>query len=332
MFFHVGPSIVPGVGWNTFQDDLASELKMKHPKPLQGTGKLKDFKLHLHVDPNVPPVAPKSRRVSFALREKVSAKIDELRREDNIERLESPTTWASPVVVAPKPSEEIRLCVDMRRASEAIVRERLLMPTVDEVLEELNGCTVFSKLDLRWEFHKIELHVNSRDITTFIIHEGVFRYERLNFGVSVAPEKYQHVIRQAKAGTEGVVNFVDDVICHGKIVLEHEQRLHKLLAKLEENNLTFNGEKCNFRMNKIVFMGILLSQHSVGPTEEKEWAVKDASRPTTPSQVRSFLGLVGFSSRFISDFACIAEPLRALTRNGVNFEWTEVQEKKLSKQ
>ena len=92
MFFHVGPSIVPGVGWNTFQDDLASELKMKHPKPLQGTGKLKDFKLHLHVDPNVPPVALKLRRVSFALREKVSAKIDELRREDNIERLEGPTT------------------------------------------------------------------------------------------------------------------------------------------------------------------------------------------------------------------------------------------------
>ena len=109
MFFHVGPNIVPGVGWNTFQDDLASELKMKHPKPLQGTGKLKDFKLHLYVDPNVPPVAPKLRRVSFALREKVSAKIDELRREDNIERLEGPTTWASPVVVAPKPSEEIRL-------------------------------------------------------------------------------------------------------------------------------------------------------------------------------------------------------------------------------
>ena len=93
-------------------------------------------------------MAQKSRRVSFALRGNVCAKIDELRREDNIERLEAPTTCASPVVVAPKPSEEIRLCVEMRRASEEIVRKRLPMPTVDEVLEELNGCTVFSKLDL----------------------------------------------------------------------------------------------------------------------------------------------------------------------------------------
>ena len=164
MFFHVVPNMVLGVGWNTVQDDLASELKMKHPKPFQETGKLKDFKLHLHVDPNVPPVAQKSRRVSFALRGNVCAKIDELRREDNIERLEGPTTWASSVVVAAKPSEEIRLCVDMRRASEEIVRKRLPMPTVDEVLEELNGCTVFSKLDLRWGFHKIELHEDSRDI------------------------------------------------------------------------------------------------------------------------------------------------------------------------
>ena len=74
-------------------------------------------------------------------------------------------------------------------------------------------------------------------------------------------------------------------------------------------------------------MGILLSQNGVGPMEEKVRATKEASRPTTPSEVRSFLGLVGFCSRFIPDFATIAEPLRALTRNGVEFEWTNVQEK-----
>ena len=103
--------------------------------------------------------------------------------------------------------------------------------------------------------------------------------------------------------------------------------MHKLLAKLEEKNLTLNSEKCTFRMNKIVFMGILLSQHGVGPTEEKVQAVKEASHSITPSEVRSFLGLVGFSSRFIPDFTTIAEPLRALTRNEVKIEWTKVQEK-----
>ena len=104
-----------------------------------GVGKFKDFELKLLVDPNVPPVEQKLRRVPFALQAKVRAKIDELLERDIIERVEGPTTWASPVVVAPKPSGEIRLCVDMHQANEAIIRERLPIPTVDEVLEKLNG-------------------------------------------------------------------------------------------------------------------------------------------------------------------------------------------------
>ena len=81
--------------------------------------------------------------------------------------MERPTTWISPVAVTPKPSGYIRLCVDMRRASEAIVLEMLPIPTVDEVLECLNGSTVFSNLDLRWGFHQIELEDYSRDIISF---------------------------------------------------------------------------------------------------------------------------------------------------------------------
>ena len=110
-------------------------------------------------------------------------------------------------------------------------------------------------------------------------------------------------------------------------MLELDQRLYKFLAKLEGKNLTLNVEKCFFRMNKIVFMAILLPQHGVGPTEEKVRAVKEASRPSTSSDVSSLLGLVGFSSRFIPDFATIAEPLRALTRNGVKFKLAEVNKK-----
>jgi len=164
-----------------------------------GVGKLKDFELKLHVD----PVAQKLRRVPFALRDKVKAKIDELLEGDIIERVEGPTLWASPVVVAPKPSGEIRLSVDMRRANQAIIRERLPIPTVDEVLEELNGSTVFSKLYLRHGFHQVELHAEPRDITTFITHGDLFRFERLSFGVNAAPEKYQHVISQVMEGRWG---------------------------------------------------------------------------------------------------------------------------------
>ena len=108
------------------------------------------------------------------------------------------------------------------------------------MIEELNGSTVFSKLDLRCGFNQIELHEDWRDITTFITHEGLFRYKRLSFGVNAAPEKFQHVIRQIIADVEEVVNIADDLIVHGKTISEHDQNLHKLLAKLEEKNLALS--------------------------------------------------------------------------------------------
>ena len=229
------------------------------------------------------------------------------------------------MVVTPKSEGEIRLCVDMRKANQAIIRERIPIPTVDEVVENLNGSAVFSKLDLRLGFHQIELDEESRDITTFATHEGLFRYKRLSFGVNSAPEKYQQIIRQVVSDIEGVLNIADDLVVHGKSIEEHDQSLHKVLQRLEEKNLTLNPMKCEFRMDKVVFMGLLLSKYGIGPTEERVRAVLEAVQPTTPPEVRSFLGMVGFSARFIPNFATLAEPLRAISRQGVPFVWGKEQ-------
>ena len=98
----------------------------------------------------------------------------------------TPTTWVSPLIVAPKPDGDIRVCVDMRRANEAIVRERHPIPTIEEILYDLNGSTVFNKIDLKWGFHLIELEESSREITTYTTHRGLYRYKRLMFGISSA--------------------------------------------------------------------------------------------------------------------------------------------------
>ena len=129
------------------------------------------------------------------------------------------------------------------------------------------------------------------------------------------------------AGLQGVANIADDLIVHGRDTEEHDKNLNSVLERLSEKQLTVNAEKCSFRMNKVVFMGLLLSKHGIGPTEEKVRAVVEASQPQTPSEVRSFLGLVGFSARFIPDFATTADPLRRLARKGEPFVWGEEQEK-----
>ena len=100
----------------------------------------------------------------FALREKVTAKVEDLIAKDIVERVRGPTSLVCPVAAAPKASGDIRFCVDMSKANAAIVRERIPISTVDEVLENLNGSAVFSKVDLRLGFQKIELDEDSRDM------------------------------------------------------------------------------------------------------------------------------------------------------------------------
>ena len=274
---------------------------------LEGVGKLTGYQVKLHVDPEVPAVAQPNRRTQFSLREKVKEKIEELVAIDIIEPVEGPTPWVSPVVVVPKQNDEIRLCVDLRRANEAIIRKRYQMPTVDKVLHNLNQSTVFSKLDLKWGYHQLDLHPDSRSITTFTTHCGLYRYKCLMFGINSAPEVYHHVIQKTLQVCEGVANISDDIIVHGRSTEEHNKRLQQVLERVKKNNLTLNAEKCKFHMTLLVFVALVLTDKGTGPTEDKVRAIIDAREPQNASEVRSFLGLANNNARFIPDFATVAE-------------------------
>ena len=132
-----------------------------------GVGKLNNYQLKVHVNPDIPPVAQPPRRVPFHIRKVVDKKLRELEELDIIDSVQGPTPWVSPLVAVPKANGEVRVCVDMRQANEAVIRERHPIPTLEETLQALNGATVFYKLDLRWGYHQIELHPDSRGLTTF---------------------------------------------------------------------------------------------------------------------------------------------------------------------
>ena len=297
----------------------------------EGVGKLKDRKLKININPEVKPVAQKVRKIPYGLQSKVEDKLKELENKGIIEKVEGPAKWASPLVVVPKSNGDIRLCTDMRRANEAIIREKFPIPTVDDILHEINGSKVFSKLDLKWGYHQLELDEDSRDITTTVTHKGHYRYTRLIFGMNNAAEYYQYHIGDAIRDCAGAHNISDDIIVHGNDQAEHDLRLEGLLQTLQEKNLTLNPEKCQFRMTKITFMGYLLSERGIGPTSSNVEAVKNARRPESASEVRSFLGLVNFSARFIPDLSTTAEPLRELTKKDVKFEWKRAHEEAFSK-
>ncbi|VDI68014.1 Hypothetical predicted protein [Mytilus galloprovincialis] len=111
-------------------------------------------------------------RIPFHIRKQVEAELEKLEKQDIIEKVDGPTPWVSPIVVAPKPKNknEIRLCVDMREPNKAILRSRHITPTLDDMILDLNGSKVFSKMDLRSGYHQLELNEESRNITTFTTH------------------------------------------------------------------------------------------------------------------------------------------------------------------
>ena len=320
--------------------DLPSKPDTKGPADLieeyddlfHGLGKLKNYQVKLHIDEDVPRVAQPHRRVNFHVRKQLE---EQLRRDEElgvIERIEGPTPWVSPIVVAPKPKSpgKVRVCVDMRQANKAVKRERHVTPTVREMIGDLTGSRVFSKLDLNQGYNQLELAPESRYITTFSTHMGLMRYKRLNFGISSAAEIFQNVIRETLEGIDGAMNISDDILVSGKTHEEHDQNLREVFQRLREKGLTLNKSKCEYSKDKLEFFGYVFSKDGISPDPKKVEDVVNLHTPSTASEVRSLLGMTNYCSRFIPDYATKTEPLRKLTHKDQTWCWTAEHDRAVS--
>ena len=302
---------------------VSDELIDSHPELFTGIGKLKDFRVKLHINPEVQPTCQPHRRVPFHVRQKVEEELRKLEEDDIIERVTGPTPWVSPIVTPPKPKDpdQVGICVDMRQANVAIQRERHLTPTMDDVIHELNGARVFSKLDLNKGYHQLELHPDSRYITTFTTHLGLRRYKRLSFGISSAAEVFQNTICQVLHGIPGVKNLSDDIIVYGSSQKAHDDALRAVFSRLKECGLTLNRNKCELNKQRLEFFGFIFSADGISADPRKVAAIHKASDPKDPAEIRSLLGMANYCSRFIKDFSTITAPLRELTKKGAPWNW-----------
>ena len=314
------------VAYNVKTSVSVEDVVDSYSDRFEGLGKLTDAKCKLHVDENVQPVAQPHRRIPFQVRKKVEAELERLQKLDVIERVsDTPTPWVSPITVVKKPKskDEIRLCIDMRAPNQAIQRERHVTPTLDDILASLNGSTVFSKLDLKNGYHQVELDEDSRFLTVFSAHNGLWRFKRLNFGVNSAAEQFQNLIQSALAGLPGVINISDDILVFGKDPEEHKERLRNCLQRLREKNLTVNRKKCEFSKSSIGFFGHVFSSEGLSPSPDKVEALQDAAPPANKEEVRSLLGLATYCARFIPRLATITDPLRTLTKTDTEWIWED---------
>ena len=287
-------------------------------------GKLKDCEVKLHIDRTVPPVANKHYRIPFHLRDKVEEELQRLLRNDIIEEAHGPTEWLSSIVVVPKSnSQDVRICVDMRKPNQAIVRTRHITPTLDELIPVMNNAKIFSKIDLRNGYHQLLLHPESRYITTFSTHVGLFRYKRLAFGINSASEIFQHVIWNLIHDIPGARNISDDIIIFGENQRAHDKAVHAVLKRLNDNGLTINVPKCKFSTNEIDFFGFKFSDKGLSADPKKVEALKAFKSPEDAKALRSFIGMATYSSRFIQNYSVITAPLRELLKKEVKWNWTE---------
>ena len=221
---------------------------------------------------------------------------EQLKRDEElgvVERIEGPTPWVSPIAVAPKPKSpgQVRVCVDMRQANQAIKRERHVTPTIKEIIGDLNGAKVFSKLDLNQGYNQLELAPESRYITTFGTHLGLMRYKRLNFGKSSAAKIFQNVIRETLEGIPGTLNISDDILVFGKTQSAHDHSLEAVFRRLKERGLTLNERKCEYSKDKVEFFGYTFSGDGITPDPKKIEDIVNLQTSTSSSEVRSLLGM-----------------------------------------
>ena len=295
------------------------------PRVFSGLGKANHFVHCPLVNTTVPPIMQPLRRLSLALRERVAEELDRWESLDIIEKVDS-SPWISNLVVVWKKSGAIRLCVDLRRANQAIIPGKHPLPTMEDIAAEFYGSTVFSKLDLNQGYLQIPLAEESRFITAFVTHKGTYQFKRMPFGLASAPSAFQKVMVTVVAGIPGVAVYMDDIVVHGPDRPSHNKRLNDVFQRLQHHNLTLNVDKCTFAVKEISFVGHSISASGIRPLTSNIEAVERLKEPTSVTELNSFLGMTNYYLRFVQGYADISSPLRCLLRKDAHWEWsTECQ-------
>lgn len=271
--------------------------------------KMPGVEVKFSMDKSIPPTKNAYYNVPAAFREAARARLHEMEKRGIIEKVTKAPGWISGMSAVAKGKSDFRLVVNMRAPNKAINREYFRLPLIDEMRVKLHGAKYFSKLDLSNAFHHLELSEESRDVTTFLAENGMYRFTRLMFGVNCAPEIFQREMVRLLAGVENVIVYIDDVLIFAETLNELRQTVGKVLEILRDNNLTLNNAKCEYDKSSIKFLGHQLDGEGFHVNEEKIKSVRNFREPTTISELRSFLGLASYVSSYVRNFAEVSRPL-----------------------
>ena len=257
----------------------------------------------------------KFRPVPFAIREKVEKELDRLQALGVIQPVRF-SDWAAPIVPVLKSDGGVRIYGDYKVTINHSARlEKYPIPRIEELFTSLAGGKTFSKLDLSHAYLQIPLDEASRRLVTINTHKGLFEYRRLPLGIASAPSIFQRVMENLLQGIPRVCVYLDDILVTGSTEEEHLSNLAQVLTRLGTAGMRLKREKCAFMLDRVSYLGHVISCEGLRTGDLKVKAIVDAPDPRDLSELRSFLGMVNYYGKFLPNLATILSPLYHLYRS-----------------
>ncbi|GJU48936.1 putative reverse transcriptase domain-containing protein [Tanacetum coccineum] len=296
------------------------------PEDLPGLPPARPVEFQIDLIPGAAPVARAPYRLAPSEMKELSEQLQELSDKGFIRPSSSP--WGAPVLFVKKKDGSFRMCIDYRELNKLTVKNRYPLPRIDDLFDQLQGSSIYSKIDLRSGYH--QLRVREQDIpkTAFRTRYGHYEFQVMPFGLTNAPAVFMDLMnRVCKPYLDKfVIVFIDDILIYSKDEREHEEHLKAILELLKKEKLYAKFSKCEFWIPKVQFLGHVIDSRGIHVDPAKIESIKDWASPKTPTEIRQFLGLAGYYRRFIEGFSKIAKSMTKLTQKGIKFDWGEKEE------